>query len=267
MGQGLDVRGDRGRWTTFASSVFGDEEHAKPNANQWNVLYDVLFEETTTQRLYLRRLRTIMDEILQPANTPLAERLLECRAAEIIGPASPPLAGSVSPIDSFLNSRRRGLFNNYPGLIPARQPGSPDIRISGAEHNPASANQDEEYVVLTNHEDLEIDVSGWSLSGGVEMTFAPGTVIERRGELYVSPDTLAFRNRASSPKGNEARLVVGSYAGHLSNFGESLILRDVEGAMISTFQTPVAPSDPQRYLVVSEVMYHPSPIPMPSSSR
>ena len=250
------VTGDGG--THLPHPFFGDEEHAKQNANQWNVLYDVLFEETTTQRLYLRRLRTVMDEVLQSSATPRARRYFENRAAEIIAPASPPLSSNISSINNYLNSRRNVLFNNYPGLIPASQPANPDIRISAAEHNPVSANQDEEYIVLTNDEATEIDISGWKLTGGVEFTFAPGTVIERGGDLYVSPDTLAFRNRATSPTGNEERLVVGPYAGHLSNFGETLNLLDTAEGIVSAFQTPTNPSDPQRYLVVSELMYHPA---------
>ena len=251
------VTGDGG--THLPHPFFGDEEHAKQNANQWNVLYDVLFEETTTQRLYLRRLRTVMDELLQPANTPGGERILEARAAGIIEPASPPLGGSVSSINNYLNSRRSVLYGNYRNLIPGSQPSNPDIRISGVDYNPVSGNQDEEYVLLTNHEDTEIDVSGWSVTGGIEMTLAPGTVIERGGELYLSPDTLVFRNRQVSPKGNEERLAVGPYSGHLSNFGEMLILRDENELVVSTYETPMDPSDPQRYLVISEVMYHPHP--------
>jgi hypothetical protein len=250
------VTGDGG--THLPHPFFGDQEHAKQNANQWNVLYDVLFEETTTQRLYLRRLRTVMDEVLQPSSTPQARRYFENRAAEIIAPASPPLSSRISSINNYLNSRRNVLFNNYPSLIPASQLANPDIRISAAEHNPVSTNQDEEYIVLTNHEATEVDISGWKLTGGVEFTFAPGTVIERGGDLYLSPDTLAFRNRAASPTGNEERLVVGPYAGHLSNFGETLNLLNPGEVIVSAFQTPVNPSDPQRYLVVSELMYHPA---------
>ncbi|NIP95793.1 MAG: lamin tail domain-containing protein, partial [Akkermansiaceae bacterium] len=176
-------------------------------------------------------------------------------------PASPPLSSSLSSINSYLTSRRNVLFNNYTSLIPGPQPADPDIRISGAEHNPASWNQDEEFIILTNHETTEIDLSGWSLSGGIEFTFAPGTVIERGGDLYLSPDTLAFRNRPDSPHGNEGHLVVGPYSGHLSNFGETLTLKNREEVAMSSFTTPVDPSDPQLYLVVSEIMYHPAPDP------
>ena len=250
------ITGDGG--THLRHPFFGDEEHSKQNADQWNVLYDVLFEEQTTQRLYLRRLRTVMEEILQLSTTPLAERYFENRAAEIIAPASPPLGSSVSSINSYLSGRRNDLFRTYRDLIPSSQPANPDIRISGAEHNPASANQDEEYIILTNHESTEIDISGWKLSGGVAIVFAPGTVIERNSDLYVSPDTLAFRKRSTSPTGNEERLAVGPYSGHLSNFGETVNLCDPSEAVVSTFNTPNDASDQQRYLVLSEIMYHPA---------
>lgn len=244
------VTGDGGTW--LPHPFFGDEEHTKQNANQWNLLYDVIFEETTTQRLYLRRLRTLMDTVLQAPT-------LENRAAAIIAPASPPLSNNVSSINGYLASRRSVLLNNYTSLIPAAQPANPAVVITAADFNPASHNQDHEYIQLTNSEATEIDVSGWSLSGGVDFTFAQGTVIERGGSLYVSPDTLAFRQRLASPTGNEERLVVGPYDGHLSNFGETLALHNAAGTVVSTYQLPYAPSAAQLYLVVTEVMYHPEP--------
>jgi hypothetical protein len=251
------ITGDGGTW--LAHPFFADEEHAKQNANQWNVLYDVMFEETTTQRLYLRRLRTLMDSVLQPAGTPPAERLLEARAAAIIDPATPPLGADVSAINTYLANRRVGLATNYPALIPAAQPAAPVVAITGADFNPPSGNQDHEYIILTNSEATEIDLSGWTLSGGAGFTFQPGTVIERGGNLYVSPAPLAFRQRPVSPTGNEERLVVGPYAGHLSNFGETLTLADAGGRIVSTYVTPAAPSDVQLHLVISEIQYHPEP--------
>ena len=251
------ITGDGGTW--LPHPFFGDEEHAKQNANQWNILYDVLFEETTTQRLYLRRLRTLMDTLLQPASTPPAQRLLENRASAIIAPASPLLSTNVSSITSYLDNRRTVLFNNYPDLIPSAPPVHPALAITGAEPSPASGDQDQEYIVLANPESTEIDLSGWSLTGGVEFVFAPGTVIERGGNLYVSPAPRAFRQRSVSPTGGEERLVVGPYSGHLSNLGESISLLDASGAVASTYTIPAAPTDAQRFLVVSEILYHPRP--------
>lgn len=243
------ITGDGGTW--LPHPFFADEEHAKQNANQWNVLYDVMFEETTTQRLYLRRLRTLMDTVLPSP-------VLENRAAAIIAPASPRLSTNLSSINNYLTSRRVVLANNYSTLIPASQPANPTIAITGAEFNPPSGNQDHEYIALTNQETTEIDISGWSISGAVTFTFQQGTVIERGGNLYISPNTLAFRQRLTTPTGNEERLVVGPYSGHLSNFGETINLLNPAGTVVATYQTPIAPSPAQLHLVISEIMYHPA---------
>jgi len=270
----LDLHGDD-RWRIFpwdkdwtfgirATSAYGDynhpfycdEEHKKKG--QWNILYDVFFEETVLQRIYLRRLRTLMDTILQPASTPLNERFLETRAAEIIDPASPPLSSNLSSINNFLNTRRNAIFNNYPGLIPATQPSSPVITISAVDVTPASSNPDEEYIKLSNSENTEIDLSGWRIEGGVNFIFPPGTVIERNGNLYVSPDTLVFRNRATSPKGGEQHHVTGPYSGHLNARGETFELKNTLGVVVDTWTIPSNPTIGQQTLRISEIMYGPA---------
>ncbi|MGC6565157.1 MAG: lamin tail domain-containing protein [Akkermansiaceae bacterium] len=250
------VRGDGG--TFLPHPFFGDEEHKKQNANQWNILYDVLFEEPVTQRIYLRRLRTLMDEVLQPSSTPSNLRILEQLASDIITPASPPLSSNINSVNSYLNSRRSVLFNNYPSLIPGSQPSSPGIAIAEVEANPTSGNQDQEFIRISNSENTEIDISGWTLEGGVDFTFRAGTIIERNGDLYVTPNSKDFLARSTSPKANEEHLTASPYSGHLSNFSETLILKDETGFTVDTFITPNNPSDAQLYLVISEIMYHPA---------
>lgn len=250
------VRGDGG--TFLPDPFFGDEEHKKQNANQWNILYDVLFEEPVTQRIYLRRLRTLMDELLQPASTPFDERILENLARELIEPASPPLSSNISSIDGYLNSRRQVLFNNYPSLIPPVEPSAPAISIAAVEANPASGNQDQEFIRLHNAEATEIDLSGWRLEGGVAFVFRPGTVIERGGDLYVSPSSREFLRRSVSPTVGEEHLVAAPYSGKLSNFSERLTLRNEQGEVVDAVETPNNPSEAQQYLVISEIMYHPA---------
>lgn len=271
----LDTRGDQ-RWRllpwdkdfTFGvlgdggiflpHPFFGDEEHKKQNADQWNILYDVLFEEPVTQRIYLRRLRTLMDELLQPSSTPFNQRIFENRARDIINPASPPLSSNISSIDSYLSSRRSVLGNNYPTLIPNPEPANPDIVIAEVEANPAGGNQEQEYIRIHNNENTEIDLSGWTIEGGVGFTFRPGTVIERNGDLFVSPSSSDFLARATSPTANEERLVAAPYSGKLSNFSEVLDLKDETGQLVDSFTTPNNPSDAQSFLVISEIMYHPA---------
>ena len=91
------------------------------------------------------------------------------------------------------------------------------------------------------------------------ITLAGGTVIPANSSLFVSPDVKTFRARATSPTGGEQRFVVGPYSGHLSSFGESLELRDGTGALNSATSYVGDPSDAQKFLVISEIMYHPEP--------
>ena len=133
----------------------------------------------------------------------------------------------------------------------------PVINFGAIEFSPASGNQDEEFIQLLNPNSIAVDISDWRLKGGIEHTFAPGTVIPPNGQLYVCPNVAAFRARAVSPKGGEGRFVQGGYSGHLSSLGETLRLIDDTGATNNTTTYQGQPSDAQRYLVVSEIMYHP----------
>src|SRR6185503_17384757 len=74
---------------------------------------------------------------------------------------------------------------------------------------------------------------------------------------YLSPDVKAFRARATSPRGNEGRFVQGNYKGQLSARGESLALTDDRGRIVATNAYIGAPSLPQQYLRITEIMYHP----------
>jgi hypothetical protein len=120
-----------------------------------------------------------------------------------------------------------------------------------------NGNQDAEYIQLLNTNSIAIDVTGWKLAGGIEHDFTPGTVIPAKGSLYVCPEAAAFRARPVSPKGGEGRFVQGGYKGHLSNLGETILLLDAAGGTNNVLTYSGQPSDAQRYLVMSELMYHP----------
>jgi hypothetical protein len=144
-------------------------------------------------------------------------------------------------------------------MVPDAQPPNPTINIDpNIVYNPASANQDEEYIRLFNPNAYAVDISGYELTGGVEYTFQPGVVIIAGGDLYVSPNVNAFRARTTSPTGGEGRFVQGNYAGHLSSWGETINLLDTDSNLVDTYTYPSNPSDQQRYLRVTEMMYHPA---------
>ena len=107
------------------------------------------------------------------------------------------------------------------------------VNITAVDVYPISGNQDEEYIQITNpnakpsdptlYSAYAVDISGWTLTGGVNFTFPGGTVIAPGESLYVSPNTKAFRLRTSSPKGGESLFVIGPYDGHLSALGETIL--------------------------------------------
>ena len=144
--------------------------------------------------------------------------------------------------------------------IPAAQIGNPAIRFDPLDFDvsPTSGNQDQEYVKLHNPLDVAVDVSGWRLTGGIEHTIHPGTIIPARTSLYLTPDAYAFRTRATGPSGGQGLFVQGNYDGHLSNLGETMTLLATDGSLIDTLVTPFQPTDLQRYLRVTELHYNPS---------
>ncbi len=141
--------------------------------------------------------------------------------------------------------------------IPLSQAAAPVIHFGTIETNPASGNQDQEFIQFTNPGTVAVDVSGWTLEGGVTFTFKGGTVIPAGESLYLAADRYAFRQRTAGPRGGQGLLVVGDYNGHLSNFSETLTLKDAAGAVIATTTTPDNPTDAQRWLRITEVFYNP----------
>jgi len=251
---------------------FGCSEHQKRDY-QWNCLIDALHDNPTTRQMYLRRLRTLMDDLLQPPGTPTSELKFDRRIDELQAQLEIELGGSsfrnnINLIKTnYLNVRRRHLFQNHsihnPGYeqnagIPDAQPADVMIDFDTVEFNPASGNQDEEYVELINLNSIAVDISGWKLEEGIEHLFPPGTVIPAYGALYVTPNAVAFRNRTRSPKGGQQLLVQGNYKGHLSSWGETVNLLNDDDILVNTVTYPGDPSDQQRYVRITEMMYNPA---------
>ncbi len=104
-----------------------------------------------------------------------------------------------------------GVVYGGSGEIPRRQVGNPQIDFGAIEFNPASGNQNEEYIALVNNQDFAVDISGWRLDGDVQITFQPGTVIPAGWTFYTTPDARAFRARSDGPSGNMQLFVQGNY--------------------------------------------------------
>ena len=79
-----------------------------------------------------------------------------------------------------------------------------------------SAATDPEWIELHNKMSVNMDLSGWEISGGVNFTFPNGTVIPADGYLVVS----------SNPGAMPGVSALGPWTGSLNNGGETIRLRD-----------------------------------------
>ena len=253
------------------------------NPALWNKLIDVLSTTPVFREMYVRRLRTLMDQFLKAPGTPTEQLYFEPQlnywknalAADValdrvkwtMWGQQQTLSQALELIaDTYLPGRRQHLFTDhcvlnpsypYNAGIPAGQAVVVALRFGANEYNPASGNQDEEYFQVNNPLATPVDISGWSVSGGVDFTFKPGTVLPAGGTVHVAKNVSAFRARSVSPKRGEGHFVQGNYAGQLSARGEALQLRDAAGLLVTATNYPGTPSPAQLCLRVTELMYHP----------
>ena len=278
--------------------LYGSSQALSATSGSWNRLYDVVFSVPRTREMYLRRMRTLLDTYVKPPGTPLAnlpieQRILGLRSlvmeesltdrAKWNWPGKggqsnfEPGVGLSTGVSGMTNefiARRRahfygkhsvtnaalsvGIVKGQNAGIPLSQPTNVVLSIIGMEANPSSGNQDQEWICITNANGFAVDASGWELQGAVRHTFRPGTVIPAFNALYATPAVAAFRARTAAPRRGMGLLVQGGYTGHLSAWGEAVILADSTGRMVSTNTTPSNPSAAQRYLRITEIMYNPA---------
>lgn len=305
LSQGHNWNGDNGSGGYFNDMMSYQNPLNAHAAN--NRLYNIILETPEFRQMWVRRMRTLMDRHLQPPGTVngmLETRLRAIAASVDPDPAvsswtdgdldfarwgvhsnfiaNRPREEVERVISGYLGPRRSFLFNTSASRPLLYAPGNaastaiPDapqvnapgmVVIDSADYLPASGNQAEEHLILRNTTSQAVDVSGWTLDGGIDHVFEGGTVIpagngsaavEYRGLLHVAKDAFAFRARSSGPTGGQKRFVQGNYAGQLSARGETVNLRDDGGQLIATFSYPGTPSALQQHLRISEIHYHPA---------
>ncbi|MCC6231712.1 MAG: lamin tail domain-containing protein, partial [Verrucomicrobiales bacterium] len=96
-----------------------------------------------------------------------------------------------------------------------------EVVINEILFSPVSDDDDDEFVELHNRSAQPKDLSGWSLSDGVQFRFPPGTVLPAGGYFVVARDRarLLTNNPALAPT-----TVYGNFEGTLANGGERLAL-------------------------------------------
>jgi len=257
-----------------------------------NTQFALMWANPELKGMWMRRIRTLMDTVLQPVGTPTNTDWLRSRfdywadqaradsavdkvkwggaswAAPAYGPANPTTADPTNNFeielarvkDFYLKGRREFMYlpSTLSGNgIPNAQPTNITINFGALDYNPVSTNQAQEYIELINTNNFPVDLSGWKIKGAVEFTFASGTVVFTTNRVYVTPDVKAFRARATGPRGGQRRLAVGPFKGQLSARGETLVLVTPDGRTNSSLTYVGAPSLAQQYLRITEIMYAP----------
>ncbi|MGB2864078.1 MAG: CotH kinase family protein [Sedimentisphaerales bacterium] len=250
-------------------------ENLVPNTSlfvgQNNRLPSAIFGTSEMRQMYVRRVRTLMDELLKAPNTPeeelyyepridmLASLLYEDAALDAAkwnshawgnGSTAPnfpqSLTEAVEELKYFyLPERRRQLYNGLASgarEIPNAQPAGTVINFGTIETYPTGGNLDEQYIQLRNPNGFAVDISGWTLSRGQDsdihlFTFRGGTVIPANGTIYVAADRVAFRSRQLSPTGGQALFVVGDFNGRLAARNETLNLADRQQVTVDSVNT------------------------------
>ncbi len=251
-----------------------------------NFFANVIFNTPEMRQMYLRRLRTLMDELLKPPGTLIENLHYEPRIDELAAMLAPDAAldaakwgshawgnGSTAACcpqtlpqavaemkDSYFPQRRTQLYNGLaPGAneLPGAQPATVIVNFGTIDANPVGGNQDQEYIQLRNPNSFAVDISGWTLSGAIQFKFRGGTVIPAGANVHVAANRRAFRARTAGATGNQALHIVGDYQGRLSARGETLELLDKQGVRIATINTAAQPSPAQAALRITEIMYAP----------
>lgn len=91
------------------------------------------------------------------------------------------------------------------------------VVFSEIMYNPVGPDDGTEWIEFYNQLAVDIDISEWQLTGGVEYEFPDGTVVPGRGYLLVAADPAKFEQTTG-------QTALGPWQGSLNNGGEELLL-------------------------------------------
>jgi hypothetical protein len=286
-----DVDLSAGRRYTESDKYFDDRLFSDLTLEEYNPLWEIIYSIPEFKDMFVRRFETMRRELLQSATSP-ANDWVRNRVIAIEASTNPPGITSDSDLDysawgswgdqmkslpasariynEWLPAHRNVIFgsgmNLYGTSIPVTQPDTPNVIIGALDVNPTSGSQEEEYIQIKNNSGASVDLSGWTLSGAIDYTFPPGTVIlagagdnssDYRGSLYVTKNPARFRARTTGPKKGEFRFIQGGYVGQLSARGETIELKNANSTTISSLSYPSQATAGQQFLRVTEIQYHP----------
>ena len=253
-------------------------ENLVPNTGlfvgQNNRLPAAVFGTPEMRQMYLRRVRTLMDEFLMAPGMPEEELYFEPRIDMLAALIAPDAELDAAKWGShawgngstarccpqtlweaaeelkyyYLPERRRQLFNRLVSgsqEMPNAQAAGTVIDFGIVDTSPVSGNPEEQSIQLRNLNGFAVDISGWTLSRERDFnahlfTFRGGTVIPPNGTIYVAANRVALRSRNAATRGGPPMFVVGDFSGRLAPQDETLYLTDRQQVTVASVKTTQA---------------------------
>ena len=256
-----------GGWTICA------HRSASGSSMNGNNGFEAVYQSAKFRRLYLRRLRTLMDqELKEPGtatnDTPFMAKMYELadimRADAALDQNKWPNNYTDGNIDVWttrpenMDAGIQDIWDNY--VVPRREhlyvthsvtntakaigygsnlnAGIPEAQSPIATLAPNISldvsGQAEGYVVVSNGNTEAVDMSGWRLSQAVVFTMPPGTVCDAHDVIYIVADRRAYVE--SHEKELTDQVIVGNATFNLST--TTMRLFDADGAEVAKFALP-----------------------------
>ncbi|MGI9244192.1 MAG: lamin tail domain-containing protein, partial [Verrucomicrobiales bacterium] len=127
-------------------------------------------------------------------------------------------------LESPLAPRRIALIAILFCSIQALQAADSVVVFNEINYHPADELNETEWVELRSLMGVDVDMSGWSIDGGVEFVFPEGTVLPGHGYLLIAGDP---SNASLAGTG-----AMGPLVGKLANGGESIRLENNNGRVM-----------------------------------
>ena len=186
--------------------------------DQWNMLLDAIYKQPEIRAMFLRRLRTIMDETMGYSPR-LGISFFSDRLSFLADSVSPYVSSgaraSASGLSDFWNRHRNTLYNVHALELNEPDP-NPPVSSLIAGIPPESFDSDErlirieeiriaqpdggfspfDQVVLINTGSAAVDLSGWTLEGTASYSFTSGAVIPAGFRVVVGE--VVFENVGSN---------------------------------------------------------------------
>jgi hypothetical protein len=131
------------------------------------------------------------------------------------------------------------LLCTFGAAVPLRADTS--IVFNEIMYHPATNETGMEWVEFYNQMAVDVDISGWSVAGGIQYTFPSDTIVRGRGYLLLALSPGTMMTTTGLPN------VYGPFVGRLSNNGDDLQLRNNSGRVVDSLSYgiegdwPVAP--------------------------